>query len=81
MEMVVVPVIGPHLAQPVAIASARLAELLLDPGRDEDALHPRVERGAADQPAVRLAPAVGIDLVRSRLGELDRGDVLALLLG
>ena len=68
VEMIVVPVIGPDLPEPAAVASRHLAELLLDPRRDEDALHPRVERGTADQPPVRRRPAVldRLDAARAR---------------
>jgi hypothetical protein len=65
VEMVVVPVIGPHLVEPASVIAGRAAQRLLDGGVDEDALDDRVLGGCLDDLRVRRRPHFGVDVLRS----------------
>ncbi len=56
VEMIVVPVPGPHLVQPAAVVAGLAAERLLDRRVDEDALDDRVLGGRLDDLGMRRRP-------------------------
>ena len=82
MKVIVVQIIGPQLAQPVAVRAGRLAKALLHAGVDEDALDLGIARGALQHLFEALRPAVGQHVeMGAGLGERARARLLALVAG